>query len=361
MKKLLLLSLSVLLTACGAKGAETDTQNPSQPGASAEASSAPTASPSSPEVEITSSDEPIDYSSPDSWCMYGFGAEEAQADVFMIPATVYEEPAGNIVLNADTVRRMQAIDNRMEGMVTDYCQIYSPAYRQMTLSAYVSENYDQFREYAYKDIQDAFLWYWENIHQEGTPVIFFGYSQGADLSLQLLEDYFSGEDEASKAKRDMLIAAYLIGWGTTESVYDQYPNLKPAQSRDDIGVIISFDAEAPEVTDSLILKDGETYVTINPLNWKTDSTRADKSENLGAVLTNAKGEIKFEQAEFCGCYIDESPRHAIKIDDISTKDYPNQFPILPEGSFHQYDITFFYRNLQQNVADRVSSWLSQHP
>ena len=32
-------------------------------------------------------------------------------------------------------------------------------------------------------------------------------------------------------------------------------------------------------------------------------------------------------------------------------------PILPEGSYHLYDYQFFFRNLQQNVEQRINSYM----
>ena len=59
-------------------------------------------------------------------------------------------------------------------------------------------------------------------------------------------------------------------------------------------------------------------------------------------------------------YLDDTERHALKVDDLDYSEYPNQIPILPEGSYHGYDITFFYRNLEENVNTRVKAWLAAH-
>lgn len=37
--------------------------------------------------------------------------------------------------------------------------------------------------------------------------------------------------------------------------------------------------------------------------------------------------------------------------------YPAVVPGLPEGAYHIYDYQFFYRNLQENVAERVSLYM----
>ena len=72
---------------------------------------------------------------------------------------------------------------------------------------------------------------------------------------------------------------------------EAYPHLKMAQGEDDTGVIVSFNSEAEGITESLVVPADTQALGINPLNWKTDSTPADKSLNLGACFTNYDGEI----------------------------------------------------------------------
>ena len=60
--------------------------------------------------------------------------------------------------------------------------------------------------------------------------------------------------------------------------------------------------------------------------------------------------------EFCGAYIDET-RGSLIVPEVSTEDYPKGLDIFPDGSFHLYDNMFFYMNLKENVALRVSAYL----
>ncbi len=102
---------------------------------------------------------------------------------------------------------------------------------------------------------------------------YFGEGEGkdADLCYRLLEDYF--EDEKMQ---DRLVAVYAIGWPCTKEMVDKYPQINPAESETDTGVVISIDCEAPDVTETFITPKGTKAYTINPLNWKTDDTPAVK-------------------------------------------------------------------------------------
>ena len=101
-------------------------------------------------------------------------------------------------------------------------------------------------------------------------------------------------------------------------------------------------------------------LSINPLNWKTDSTVAPKELNLGYVVTDTYGNVKEEVPAFCGAYIDEKTGILVAtgIDDPA-KYAVKGIGILPDGSFHLYDLTFFYNNLKQNMAKRIAAFLGE--
>ena len=150
----------------------------------------------------------------------------------------------------------------------------------------------------------------------------------------------------------------IIGWSITEEEIEEYPHLRFASGESDTGVIVSFNSEAESITDSLIIPAGTKTMAINPLNWKTDSTPAGKEKNLGSCFTNYDGEIEKEIEHLTGAYIDPK-RGALKVTDVSPKDYPAGLYIFRDGIYHLYDYQFFYRNLQENVSVRTDAYLSQ--
>ena len=112
-----------------------------------------------------------------------------------------------------------------------------------------------------------------------------------------------------------------------------------AQGETDLGVIISYNTEAVEVEDLLMVPFGEKALSINPLNWKTDGTSAGRSENLGACFINSRScRITSEIPQLTGAYLDLR-RGTLKVPDIKEADYLNSS--FPEGVYHLYDYMFF--------------------
>ena len=230
--------------------------------------------------------------------------------------------------------------------------MYAPYYRQGAMKIYsmTPDEREPYLMYAYQDISAAFEYYLENENQ-GRPIVLAGFSQGADMCYRLLEDYFDDEELRSR-----LVAVYAIGWPCTQEMAEKYPQIKPAEAEDDTGVVVSIDCEAPDVTDTFITPAGTKAYTINPLNWLTDKTPADRKLNKGACFTDYDGNIKQEVKELCGCYIDED-RGVIKVPELDPADFPAIVPGLPDGAYHIYDYQFFYRNLEENVGKRIEVFL----
>ena len=296
----------------------------------------------------------VDYSDENNWVYYGVG-DDKDVDLFLVCPTVDTLDEENMSLDNEVMLGYFKGALEMErGLYEESAKMYAPYYRQMAMGGYKIEEAERERrlQFAYKDVSDAFKYYLEN-ENDGRPIILAGFSQGSDMVYRLMEEYFGDEEMQEK-----LVAAYAIGWACTEDMVKEYPQIKPAQSADDLGVVISFDCEAPEVTETIVNPAGRKAYSINPLNWKTDSTPADKSENDGACFFKATGELKSEAENLCGCYIDEE-RGALKVTDVSPADYPARIDIFPDGAYHIYDYQFFFMNLKENVQHRVELYMEQ--
>ena len=294
-----------------------------------------------------------DYAEEENWAYYGVG-EGREADLFLICPTVDMNDESNMSLDdEDTKASFLGALNMERGIYEDSARLFAPYYRQAAMKAYslAPAEQEEALSFAYGDVASAFAWYLEN-ENDGRPIILAGFSQGADMCYRLLADFFGDEELYGQ-----LVAVYAIGWPCTEELTNSFPQIRPARGADDIGVVVSFDCEAPELEESFINPAAQRAFAINPLNWMTDGTPADKSENLGACFTKYSGAIRSETPELCGCYLDPV-RGVVKVTDISAADYPPIVPGLPEGAYHIYDYQFFFRNLQQNVAERVEAYLA---
>lgn len=294
----------------------------------------------------------VDYSDEKNWAYYSEG-EGKDADLFLIAPTVDVKDEYYMSMeDGETKGKFLGALNMERGIYEENTRMFAPYYRQGAMKIYsmTPDEREPYLLYAYDDIAAAFEYYLEN-ENNGRPIVLAGFSQGADMCYRLLEDYFGDEDLQEK-----LVAVYAIGWPCTEEMVREFPQIKPASSETDTGIVISFDCEAPDVTDTFITPQGTRAYTINPLNWMTDSTPADKALNIGACFTDYDGNITKEVEGLCGCYIDED-RGIIKVPDVDPADYPAIVPGLPEGAYHIYDYQFFYRNLEKNVGKRVESFM----
>ena len=300
-----------------------------------------------------------DYLDMTNWAYYAIG-EDKPVDLFLICPTVDTKDAYYMPLDNEKMReRFVGALNKERGLYEDSARMFAPYYRQASMNAcsLPEEESELWLKLAYRDVSAAFAWYMAH-QNEGRPIIVAGFSQGANMCYRLLEEYF-GEtsDFADHSLSDQLVAVYAIGWQCTPELCEAFPQIRPAKAADDFGVVVSFDCEAPEVTETVVTPLGTKAYTINPLNWKTDGTPADRSENLGACFIGYDGTIEREEKAFCGCYIDET-RGVLKVTDVDSSEYKPGIPALPAGAFHIYDYEFFYRNLQENVRLRTESYFA---
>ena len=297
--------------------------------------------------------DPLDYADLQNWAYYGLG-EDKPVDVFLICPTVDIESETNSPEINDKLRESFAYALDLEkGIYEETGRLFSPYYRQMSINAYrlPEEEFGQAESIAYRDISDAFRWYLDN-ENDGRGLILAGFSQGSEMCLKLLEEYFGTESAEAEALRGQLITVYAIGWRVTEEMTEQYPQIVPASGGDDIGTVVAFDCEDGTLTGTIVIPEGVRTMSINPLNWKTDDTPADKILNKGAVMGTGAEPVP----GLCGAYIGR--RGELVVTDIEKEDYPPGLDIFPEGAYHVYDYLFFFTNLKENLATRAQAWMA---
>lgn len=303
--------------------------------------------------EATPEAESLNYNDPESWAYFALG-EDRGVDVFIICPTVDTKSESNSFdLNEKLKSRFINALNMEKGIFEETGRLYSPYYRQMSINAYRFDESDRekAKAIAYQDVSAAFRWYLDHENSD-RPLILAGFSQGGEMCLELLKEYY-GDTAEGNALRSNLIAVYALGCAVTEQDAQDYPQIVPAQGELDTGTVISFDCEDGTLTETIIIPAGIRALSINPLNWKTDGTPADRSLNLGAVMDAGAEPIP----ALCGAYI--GSRGELVVTDVRTEDYPPGLDIFPEGAFHLYDYMFFFTNLKQNAADRTAAFFAE--
>ncbi len=293
----------------------------------------------------------LDYGDAGNWAYFALG-EDKDVDVFLICPTVDTRSETNSFdLNDKLKGKFVSALDMEKGIYEETGRLFSPYYRQMSMNAYKLPEAERAKalEVAYGDVSAAFRWYLEHANG-GRGLILAGFSQGSQLCLELLKEYYGGDSDEAQALRESLIAVYAIGWSVTEEMAEAYPQIVPARGETDTGAVISFDCEDGSLTNTLVIPAGTVALSINPLNWRTDGTVADASLCSGAVMSTGAEPIP----GLCGAYI--GARGEVVVTGVTPADYPAVIDIFPEGAYHIYDYMFFFTNLKDNVAARTAAW-----
>ena len=298
----------------------------------------------------------LDYGKAENWAYFELG-QDKEVDVFLIcPLVDTRSETNSFDLNDKLKGRFVSALDMEKGIYEETGRLFSPYYRQMSLNAYklTPEEQAKAAAVAYGDVSAAFRWYLDH-ENKGRGLILAGFSQGSQMCMELMKEYFGGEGAEAKRLREQLIAVYAIGWAVTEEMTAAWPQIVPARGETDTGVVVNFDCEDGTLTDTLVIPAGEKALSINPLNWRTDGTAADKSLNAGAVMSTGAEPVP----GLCGAFI--GSRGELVVTDVSASDYPPGIDLFPEGSFHIYDYLFFFTNLKENVKARTAAWTTGTP
>lgn len=293
----------------------------------------------------------VDYSDPNNWLYLPEISKEV--DVFYVYPTVSGHESGSMPIADEGDRALARGFSATEASVYEpYGNVFTPYYRQMTSRVKMEDDEHlisdtkAFKQGA-RDIQDAFEYYLEHL-SGGRPFILAGHSQGTMTLIELIKNRFGGDEKL----RSRLIAAYLIGYTVTDDDLLK-AGLSAAKDSQDTGVVITYNTQSPSAVGSFVLMEGAKC--INPLNWKTDSTYAPATMNLGARFYNVEtGEFLREVIHYADAQIDVKTG-ALTATIPSDEDL-EPLPYFPKGVYHRYDYAFWYRNLQQNVGDRIRSY-----
>jgi len=296
--------------------------------------------------------EPIDYTNAENWVTMPQPAEAV--DVFYVYPTVSANPSGTMNIKDDDERALAVGIYKAQASVFEgTTNIFAPYYRQMSTKVQAPEgslatDTKEFKQGA-ADVQQAFEYYIQHLNN-GRPFIIAGHSQGTMALIELIKNSFGSAPEL----RNRLVAAYLIGYTVTDADLAA-ANLTAAQNAFDVGVVITYNTQSVTSAGGPMLLPGAHC--INPLNWRTDGEEASASDNLGAVFfDDATGTFLREEPHYCGAQINTE-----KAALTTTIPEGEQLDIGPyeEGVYHRFDYAFWYRNLEQNVKDRIEAYMEK--
>jgi len=282
--------------------------------------------------------------------------------VFYVYPTIYSgtNPKNMDISDPSLRENAKGLLVAQAGVYSEHANLFAPFYRQQTaaLQSMSAGNggVDAFQDPVFQvgamDIERAFDFYLKHLNPD-RPFILASHSQGTMTLINLMRKRFN-----NPALKKRLIAAYLIGYSVTKDDLKKYPWMKLAKGEDDTGIIITYNTEGVDAGPSPVLLPGA--VAINPLNWKTDSTLADRNANLGAKFYNdATGKLIEEIPNFAAAYIDNK-KGVLIVSNMKTPESKeinlDNMGRWSKGVYHRYDYAFWYVNLQQNVKVRIDSY-----
>jgi len=306
-------------------------------------------------------------------------------DVFYIYPTTYFGPGG---WNAEMTTNQHAaltVDNMLATQASAFnacCRIYAPHYRQAHIGAFISRETDagfKALDLAYSDVEKAFDYFLEH-HNKGRPFIIASHSQGSLHAQRLLVQRI---DQSALQKR--LVAAYLLGyWMPTDMFERSLKNTPVCTDAEKTGCVVTYDSydvagpgpgRLPDTgvphwyQEGWEWSDNKPTVCVNPLSWRADMEFVAREKNLGALSTQI-------DSSFLNFFLNRNPGYentelskvdlahtsaschesgSLLIDSQLDNAYSN--PGSGEDrSFHKYDWNFFYMNIRENAAQRISAF-----
>lgn len=274
--------------------------------------------------------------------------QEAPVDVFFLHPTTYSGQKGDTNWNA-SITDKDVNERTDEGPIQYQAtifngvgRVYAPRYRQGHLHMYYTKTDSvaarRALEVAYQDVRRAFLYYWEH-YNNGRPLIIASHSQGTNHAERLVKEFFDGQD-----RQDQLIVAYLVGMPIRKDAFEHIP---PCKTAEQTGCFVSWRTFRRGYEPQGIPL-GDQIVATNPLIWTVDTTYADATLNLGAVLR-----------PFDKIYPAASDAQVHNgIIWASKPRFRGSF-LFNRKNYHIGDYNIYYLNVRENVKLRANNYLGR--
>lgn len=301
-----------------------------------------------------------DYSKAEHWLSTPATADK-KVDVFYLYPTAWMKTATsdpNIceIDNASMLTGSKAAFGRHSPVFTPIANVYAPYYRQAdafyTLGLTADARAKVMAGIPLLDATAAFDYYLRH-YNNGRPFILAGHSQGSNVLMYLLAGYLKDNSQVY----NRMIAAYLVGCSVTDSYLSKNPHLKFAEGPDDLGVIISYNTQSPDLAAGANLVVEPGAIAINPISWTREETLAQASESLGSMMPASGSVVKIEH--YADARVDKAK--GVVICSTADADFIHAMnPALPRGMYHSFDYPLYFYDLRENMTKRIAKYSSLH-
>jgi len=265
---------------------------------------------------------------------------ENPVDVFFIHPTTFTDESRIEEYNAP-------INDAGINMKTDYgsimyqasvfnadAKVWAPRYRQAHIKMYwYKDSAIAMRAFdtAYSDVRRAFEFF--IAHTGGRPFIIASHSQGTTHAKRLIKELIDTTN-----LKNRLVAAYLLGIPVAPDEFQHIPVCRDSMMT---GCFVSWRTYRRGVPSAEYAHDSGASV-VNPLTWTTDTARAPKTLNRGAILYKFNKKVK-------------SPNDAQIHNNILWVSRPKFFGgfLYKSKNYHPGDYNLFYLNVQQDIRRRI--------
>ena len=223
--------------------------------------------------------KPTDYGRRSHWLnLPGKSAPHKRVDVFYLYPTEYMRTPGEpLICAVDDPQMMAGAQVAFQRQATAFRtvgNIYAPYYRQADAASRAEmPQKEQVKVVAGAPTIDgiAAFKYFIKHYDRGRPFILVGHSLGSNVTANLLAQYMGTHPRIRKR----MVAAYVVGYSITPGYLAKHPFLKFAKGRNDTGVIVSWNTEAPTVAgkNPVLLPGG---LAINPDHLDAKADRGDR-------------------------------------------------------------------------------------
>ncbi|WP_233548225.1 DUF3089 domain-containing protein [Aurantiacibacter zhengii] len=284
---------------------------------------------------------------------------------FIHPTSFLDNDAWNAPLDhEDSQNRARLMVRGMASAFNRASEIWVPRYRQATYGAFLTDAPEAGRalDAAYADIEQAFDFFIDSV-PEDTPIVLAGHSQGGYHVVRLLTERLKGTPLMER-----VAVAYPVGMPISIETDLPALGLPACATAQQAGCVASWASFAEPAEPGQYLRlynetpgiDGQSrtdtpIVCVNPLTGSLNGS-ADAERNLGTLVPDgdlANGEL-IAGAVPARC----DPDTGILL--IGDPPDLGQY-VLPGNNYHVYDIPLFWRNLQQDVVNRVRAWQQARP